>query len=53
VGAGAFGSVEEACAATIHITGRTAPGANGPVYEEMYPLYRELYPALRGVFARM
>ena len=32
VGAGIFANVPEACAATIHITGRTAPGPNAAAY---------------------
>jgi xylulokinase len=50
VGAGAFPSVEVACAETIRITGRTAPGHHQATYDRLYPLYRELYPALRPTF---
>ena len=49
-GSGAFGSVEEACDATVKITGSTSPGTDQSVYDEVYPLYRELYPALRPTF---
>jgi hypothetical protein len=42
--------VESACAAAIRITGSTAPGPAGKVYQEVYPLYRDLYPALRPSF---
>jgi xylulokinase len=49
-GSGAFGSVEEACDATISITGSTSPGKSQPAYDEIYPLYRELYPALQQTF---
>jgi xylulokinase len=52
-GTGAFASVEEACATAITITGRTTPGANSGVYQELYPLYGELYPALRPLFQRL
>jgi xylulokinase len=50
VGAGAFGSVEAACDATIKITSTIEPGENQSVYAERYPLYRGLYPALRKTF---
>ncbi|MBE2221999.1 MAG: xylulokinase [Anaerolineae bacterium] len=49
-GAGAFNSVEEACASIIQITGSTAPGENVAAYEKIYPLYRDLYPALKSTF---
>ena len=49
-GAGAFSSVEEACDNIIQITGRTTPGENVAVYQEIYPLYRDLYPALKASF---
>lgn len=49
-GSGAFGSVEEACDATIKVTGSTSPGADQSVYDEVYPLYRDLYPALQPTF---
>lgn len=52
-GTGAFNSVEEACQATINITGVTAPGDQSAVYQELYPLYRELYPALKPIFHKM
>lgn len=49
-GAGAFATVEEACAATIQVTGSTTPGPACAAYDELYPLYRELYPALCPTF---
>ncbi|MBC7227120.1 MAG: xylulokinase [Thermoflexales bacterium] len=49
-GAGAFGSVVEACSAVIRITGSTVPGPATEVYQRAYPTYRSLYPALRPVF---
>ena len=49
-GIGAFTSVEEACEATIKITGKTAPGEQRDVYQDLYPLYRDLYPALYSTF---
>jgi xylulokinase len=50
VGAGIFTNVEEACRDTIHITGRTDPGAASDRYERIYPLYRALYPSLSPTF---
>src|SRR5512139_2603389 len=51
VGAGIFNSVDEAVAATIKITDRTAPmAANAAKYERLYPSYRALYPALKETF---
>ena len=52
VGAGSYGSVAEACAATVN----TRPGASpntetGKVYDKWHPLYRSLYPALKDSFA--
>ena len=52
-GTGAFNSVEEACQATINITGVTSPGDQSAIYQELYPLYRELYPALKPIFHKM
>lgn len=49
-GTGRFDSVEEACNATIQVTGTTEPGLNQSVYDELYPLYDALYPALRPTF---
>ena len=51
VGAGAWSSVEEACDATITVTGRDEPVAEWTkAYEDLYPRYRELYPALKPTF---
>jgi xylulokinase len=51
VGAGVWGTVPEACGATIRVVSRTAPRADHvSAYEELYPLYRELYPALKPTF---
>ncbi len=51
VGGGAYRSVEEAVAATIKVTDRTAPvPENAKKYEALYPIYRSLYPALRDTF---
>ena len=53
VGTGAFASVEDACQQLIQVTGRTEPGANTAVYDEIYPLYRDLYPALKSTFHKL
>ena len=51
VGVGAWASVEEACDATIAVTGRDEPVADWvTAYEELYPRYRELYPALKPTY---
>ncbi len=50
VGAGLYDTVEDACRATIQVTGRTEPGPAAAAYAELYPLYRALYPALRDEF---
>jgi xylulokinase len=52
VGAEAWLSVPAACAAIIHITGRTAPDENVEVYHTLYPEYQALYPALKPTFDR-
>jgi xylulokinase len=50
VAAGFYGSVEEACRATIEITGSTKPGENQALYPPYYERYRALYPALAPEF---
>jgi xylulokinase len=51
VGAGAWPTVEEACGATIKITGSTTPNAEAAgTYAEAYELYQGLYPALAPTF---
>lgn len=51
VGAGAWATLDDACAATIHITGHTSPDpAQVEVYQRQYALYRGLYPALAPTF---
>ena len=52
-GAGAFASVEAACAAAIKITGVTRPGPDCAVYERQYPGYQDLYPALKKNFQKV
>lgn len=51
VGAGAYPSVETACAALVRETGRTEPGPDAPRYAKPYTNYRALYPALKDRFA--
>jgi xylulokinase len=51
VGAGAWSSLDVACAETIHVTGHTSPDpAQVEVYQRQYALYRGLYPALAPTF---
>lgn len=51
VGAGVYQSVDEAVAATVRITDRTAPVADHVTqYQRLYPVYRSLYPALKDTF---
>jgi xylulokinase len=52
VGAGAFGSVQEACEATIRVTGSTKPSVDAAAYAEAYGGYHALYPALKPIFHR-
>ncbi len=52
VGAGAFGNVQEACEATIRVTGSTKPSGDAAAYAEAYGGYHALYPALKPVFHR-
>ena len=51
VGAGVYGSVQEAVGAAVRVVSRT-PVQPGPaaVYERLYPLYRGLYTALKPTF---
>jgi xylulokinase len=51
VGTGVWGSVAEACRATIRTVDRSTPTpADQAVYNRLYPIYRALYPALQGPF---
>lgn len=51
VGAGAFSDVQEACDATLSVSGRDEPVAEWTkAYEALYPHYRQLYPALKPTF---
>ena len=53
VGAGAFASVEAACAQLVRVTGKTEPGGNTAVYNRLYPAYQQLYPALKQTFTAL
>ena len=51
VGAGGFGSVEEACTQSIRLTNQTRPiTENVKRYAEYYDVYRSLYGALKPSF---
>jgi xylulokinase len=50
VGAGLWPDVDQACQATVRLTGSTAPQpAEQAAYEKHYALYRQLYPALKEI----
>ena len=54
VGTGAFGSVEEACEATIRAVSTTSPDeAARSTYVGQYATFGRLYPALRESFAEL
>ncbi|MBI3695270.1 MAG: xylulokinase [Acidobacteria bacterium] len=51
VGTGQYGTVAEACGATIREVDRTAPGREAAAaYARRYPVFRGLYPALQEGF---
>jgi len=50
VGAGWFGSVDEACATLVRARLVAAPGKEAPNYAARYELYRSLYPTLAQTF---
>ncbi|HEX6185060.1 MAG TPA: FGGY-family carbohydrate kinase, partial [Pyrinomonadaceae bacterium] len=53
VGGGAWGSVEEACAASVRVRERVAPEPETARHmDERYKAFQKLYPALRGIFER-
>lgn len=53
-GTGAYGSIEEACRATIRVTGRTAADPERvSTYNRLYPQYGRLYQALKPNFAEI
>ncbi|HWW74104.1 MAG TPA: xylulokinase [Pyrinomonadaceae bacterium] len=50
VGSGAWGSVDEACAAAVRVRERVAPDAGtSRLMDERYEAFRAVYPALRNV----
>ena len=50
VGGGAWGSVDEACAAAVRVRERTPPDAEGKrIMDERYRIFRAIYPALRRI----
>jgi xylulokinase len=54
VGAKHWNSVEEACAAAVHVAVRVQPDrAAEQVLKQQYSLYRQLYVALKPLFAQM
>jgi xylulokinase len=53
VGAGWYPDVPAACAAMVHVTTTTTPGAGAGDYDMAYAAYRALYPALRDTFATL
>ncbi|MGV3722566.1 MAG: xylulokinase [Actinomycetota bacterium] len=51
VGTGVWGSVEEACRATIEVVESCEPlSHNSAVYNRYYPIYRNLYSSLKDQF---
>lgn len=53
VGAGAYDSVQDACAATISTGEQVEPSDEQAIYAEQYATYQRLYPALKGIFATL
>jgi xylulokinase len=50
VAGGAWGSVDEACAAAVRVRERTGPDAEGKrIMDERYRIFRAIYPALRRI----
>ena len=52
VGAGWFGSVDEAASTVVGVTPVAGPGADSLAYANAHELYRSLYPALSPFFHR-
>jgi xylulokinase len=50
VGAGWFGTVEDACAATQIVEPVAWPGPDAPAYRQVHDRYKSLYPALAPSF---
>ena len=54
VGAGIYGSVQEACSAVIRVDKEVQPEqANHLRYQKVYQLYRQLYPSLKEQFENL
>ena len=54
VGAGLYGSVQEACRAMIHVNPAQDPIAeNIPKYEKVYAVYQKLYIANQKMFKEL
>lgn len=54
VGAGVYGSVEEACRSVIRVEASTeACSVNHSAYDRFYNVYRSLYPGLRSAFGEV
>jgi len=54
VGTGVFGSVEEACEATIRVVTRTkVDRKNAKIYAKYYPIYRNLYQSLKADYKKI
>ena len=53
VGAGWYGTVDDACADLVTATAAAAPGRDERRYAEAHAVHRELYPALAPSFHRM
>jgi xylulokinase len=49
VGAGAWASVDEACAATVRVRDRVAPGEDAKILDARYGAFRSIYPALGAI----
>ncbi len=52
-GAGAFGTVPEACDAVVEVGPTIEPSDASAHYDEVYGVFRDLYPVLRGPFHRL
>lgn len=53
VASGVYSSIQEACAATLHIVEHTAPDpTRADAYKHAYETYRALYPALKPIISR-
>lgn len=54
VGAGIYGSVEEACSSVVKVArGASVNEEHARIYEGYYDVYRSLYPALKPQFAAL